>query len=148
MAEHGGGIAQTKVRVLMTVSIGEGYTFSFLNEKWKSCVPVHHPVHGNAAQPVARGRLRKCLGLSVALNEEVALSFTHGAYGIFRNCYTHDTLDKVDDVSTLAGQEGHKQPPAGFQVLVARSEAYPAKCFEARKSSHLSKRDFNKWPTP
>ncbi len=52
MAKHGAGVAQAKISILMIISAGEGGAFGLVDKERKRQAPIHHPVHGNAPQPV------------------------------------------------------------------------------------------------
>ena len=89
-----------------TIGIGQGGTLSLFHEKGKGRAPIHHPVHGNAAQPVGLRFARQPPRFRVPLGKERLFALQHGGNGRSRDLTVHDALARRCRWLILARHKG------------------------------------------
>jgi hypothetical protein len=103
MAKHGARVTQAEINVAVAVGVGQVDALGLLNEQREGGSPVHHPMHGHAAQPVPCCIIGMPLGLWVALDKEGLFSCQHGQNLGFRYGSFHDFLGKWTLALVLTG---------------------------------------------
>jgi len=85
VAEHGAGVAEAEVDVLVAVDIEEAGALSALDEQRGGRRPVAHPVHRHAAEQRMSGALGQRQRARVALEEALPLARGQNLYRLFRD---------------------------------------------------------------